>query len=159
MKAATEAERPPMVALSGSNPRMGDAPKGRPVNCDFGESPPLVFNIIKGEFKMAYHFETHEEAEAWLKENKFKLIKHFMGNDTWERKIGRMTVVFDVSLTQVNVIANEKHVIYSGFKNAIGTIKDFLFDALCEVEDIMHGCQEMSDSLNAEYWPQRIEKE
>ena len=105
---------------------------------------------------MAYHFETDREAMAWLEDNGFELVRHFMGDDSWERKIGKTIIVFNKALNEVKVVLDNGHVVYSGFKEGVGSVKDFLFDTVCNIELIMFACQELSDTLNNELWPQRI---
>ena len=101
---------------------------------------------------------TYDEEIKWLTENGFKRVPHLLDNDTFEKTFGAVKVAFVEGLQEAKMIFNNQ-VILTVWRMAIGDIKDFLFDVLSNAEALMYSFQEMSDELNAKYWPHRIEKE
>lgn len=101
---------------------------------------------------------THDEEIKWLTENGFSRTSYFQFNEVFERKFGAVEIAFIKGLTEARLYFKDQ-VALTVWRPAVGDIKDFLFEVLTNAEELMFGCQEMSDELNAKYWPHRIEKE
>lgn len=101
---------------------------------------------------------TYDEETRWLTENGFKRVPHLLGNDTFEKTFGAVKVAFVEGLQEAKMIFKDQ-VILTMWRLHTGDIKDFLFGVLDNAEHLMFDLQEMSDELNAKFWPHRIEKE